>query len=76
MANSVSKTQTAEKAESGQPALVVGLGDYPNAADWLPAVAADVGEMAKFVSSKRGVFASNGVRVPRKKKARECFRTF
>lgn len=50
-------------------ALVVGVSDYPNPADRLPAVAADVREMAKVLSSRRGAFPSGGVTVLADKQA-------
>jgi hypothetical protein len=59
----MAKKRPVPKAGSNQRALIVGVSDYPNAADRLPAVAADVREMAKVLSSKHGVFPANGVTV-------------
>lgn len=52
-----------------QRALVVGVSDYPNPNDRLPAVAADVREMAKVLSSKHGAFPAKGVTVLADKQA-------
>jgi hypothetical protein len=57
------------KPGTGQQALVVGVSDYPDPDDRLPAVAADVREMAKVLSSKHGVFPANGVAVLADKQA-------
>lgn len=57
------------KPSSNQRALVIGVSDYPNPADQLPAVAADVREMAKVLSSKHGVFPAKGVTVLADKQA-------
>jgi len=48
---------------SGQRALVIGVSAYPDPAKRLPAVAADVREMARILSSKHGVFKPAGVSV-------------
>ncbi len=69
MAKSVPKKRPAPKATTGQRALVVGVSDYPNPDDRLPAVAADVREMAKVLSSRHGVFPSSGVTVLADKQA-------
>jgi uncharacterized caspase-like protein len=63
MAKSLPKKRPAPKATPGQRALVVGVSDYPNPKVRLPAVAADVREMAKVLSSKHGVFPAKGVTV-------------
>lgn len=54
---------------SSQRALVVGVSDYPNPADRLPGVAADVKEMAKLLGSKHGGFQTGGVSVLTDKQA-------
>jgi hypothetical protein len=46
-----------------QRALIVGIGEYPNPTDRLPAVAADVREMAKVLSSKHGRFSPQGTTI-------------
>jgi len=46
----------------GERALVIGVGNYPSPISPLPAVAADVREMAKLLASKHGQF-STGVKV-------------
>jgi hypothetical protein len=48
---------------SNQRALVIGVSNYPNPKDKLPAVAADVREMAKVLSSRNGTFASKSIKV-------------
>src|ERR1044071_9586472 len=63
------KRSAALKIGAGQRALVVGVSDYPDPADRLPAVAADVKEMAKVLSSKHGTFPSKGVTVLTDKQA-------
>src|ERR1044071_3171284 len=63
------KRSAALKIGAGQRALVVGVSDYPIPADRLPAVAADVREMAKVLSSKHGVFPAKGVSVRADKQA-------
>jgi|GEM_PF-1006116 len=63
------KDQSKPKSGKGQRALVVGVSDYPNAADRLPAVAADVREMAKVLSSKNGSFPAKNVTVLADKQA-------
>ena len=55
--------------QSNQRALVIGVSNYPNPPDRLPAVAADVREMAKVLSSKNGTFPPNGVSVLADKQA-------
>jgi uncharacterized caspase-like protein len=50
-------------------ALVVGVSDYPRPEDKLPAVAADVREMARVLASKNGTFPAKGVSVLADKKA-------
>lgn len=57
------------KPSSNQRALVIGVSDYPNPKDRLPAVAADVREMAKVLSSKHGTFPAKGVTVLADKQA-------
>ena len=57
------------KPGPGQRALVVGVSDYPEPDDKLPAVAADVREMAKILSSKHGGFPAGGVTVLADKQA-------
>ncbi|HMP57764.1 MAG TPA: caspase family protein [Gemmatales bacterium] len=57
------------KPGSNQRALVIGVSDYPNPKDRLPAVAADVREMAKVLSSKHGTFPAKGVTVMADKQA-------
>jgi len=52
-----------------QRALVVGISNYPDPANRLPAVAADVREMAKVLSSKQGAFSKNDVVVLADKEA-------
>lgn len=52
-----------QKKPINQRALVVGVSGYPDPADRLPAVAADVREMAKLLSSQHGVFPALGVTV-------------
>jgi len=44
-------------------ALVVGISNYPNRKDRLPAVAVDVREMAPVLSSRHGVFPESCVTV-------------
>jgi uncharacterized caspase-like protein len=56
-------------ATSMQRALVIGVSDYPRPEDKLPAVAADVREMAKVLSSKHGTFPSSGINVLADKQA-------
>ncbi len=46
-----------------QRALIIGVSDYPNPTLRLPNVAADVREMAKLLSSKRGTFEAQGITV-------------
>lgn len=53
----------AHTSSADHVALVIGVSEYPNPADRLPAVAADVREMAKVLSSKHGTFPSDGVTV-------------
>lgn len=48
---------------SGQRALIIGVSDYPNPINRLPAVAADAREMASILSSKHGVFPADGITV-------------
>ena len=58
------------KAPAGnQRALVVGVSNYPRPEDRLPAVAADVREMAKVLSSTHGTFQSSDISVLADKKA-------
>lgn len=57
------------KPRSDQRALVIGVSNYPRPEDKLPAVAADVREMAKVLSSKHGTFPSSGVNVLADKQA-------
>jgi|LSQX01.2.fsa_nt_gb uncharacterized caspase-like protein len=54
------------KAQRG---LVIGVSDYPAPISKLPAVAADVREMGKVLSSKHGVFRSADVKVLTDKQA-------
>jgi hypothetical protein len=61
MGKKKASAKTFSKAD--QRALVVGVSKYPNLADHLPGVAADVRGMAKVLSSKDGSFASTGVTV-------------
>jgi uncharacterized caspase-like protein len=63
------KKKPAPKPAPNQQALVVGVSDYPNPKGRLPAVVADVREMAKVLSSKHGVFPSKGVIVLADKQA-------
>ncbi len=63
------RSANAAKRGSDQRALVVGVSDYPDPADRLPAVAADVREMAKVLSSKNGTFPVQGVTVLADKQA-------
>lgn len=57
-------TDRARKSAAGrQRALVVGISDYPAPIPKLPAVAADVREIAKLLRSKEGAFPSAGVTV-------------
>ena len=63
------KPKPKPKPNSNQRALVIGVSDYPNPADRLPAVAADVREMAKVLSSKYGTFPAKGVTVLADKQA-------
>lgn len=65
----VNLDQRALTLKSGQRALVVGISEYPNPADRLPAVANDVLEMAKVLSSKQGAFSASGVTVLADKQA-------
>src|SRR4051812_29593232 len=69
MAKSAPKKQSSPKAPPGHRALVVGVSDYPDPRNRLPAVAADVREMAKLLSSKHGVFPVRGVTVLADKQA-------
>lgn len=69
MANSMSKKRAVPKRGSSQRALVVGVSDYPDPNNKLPAVAADVREMAKVLSSKHGTFPAKGVTVVADKQA-------
>jgi hypothetical protein len=55
--------------QSAQRALVIGVGNYPSPIPTLPAVANDVREMAKLLSSKNGVFGKTGVAVVSNKQA-------
>ena len=48
---------------TGQRALIIGISDYPAPIAKLPAVAADVREMAKLLRSKDGAFRPAGVTV-------------
>jgi uncharacterized caspase-like protein len=57
------------KPTSSQRALIVGVSEYPNPKDRLAAVAADVREMAKALSSKHGIFPAKGVTVLADKQA-------
>ena len=57
------KATTKKSTASNQRALVVGVSDYPRPEDKLPAVAADVREMAKVLASKNGTFSAKGVSV-------------
>jgi helicase len=57
------KPSTKFPAQENQRALVIGVSQYPDPANHLPAVAADVREMAKALSSKHGSFPSAGVTV-------------
>ncbi|MFL5329177.1 MAG: caspase domain-containing protein [Gemmataceae bacterium] len=54
---------------ANQRALVIGISDYPNPRNRLPAVSADLREMAKILSSRRGTFRSSGVTVLANKQA-------
>jgi len=54
---------------SNQRALVIGVSDYPESANRLPAVAADVREMAKILSSENGTFEQGDVTVLANKQA-------
>jgi uncharacterized caspase-like protein len=65
----MAKKPTKTKPGSNQRALVIGVSDYPNPKDRLPAVAADVREMAKVLSSKHGTFPAKGVTVMADKQA-------
>lgn len=63
------KLSTKAPVKGKQSALVVGVSKYPDPADHLPGVAADVREIAKVLSSKDGTFASSGVTVLADKQA-------
>ena len=63
------KKPSKPKPTVNQRALVIGISDYPHPPDRLPAVAADVREMAKVLASKHGVFPAKGVTVLADKKA-------
>ena len=65
----MAKNPPKTKPGSNQRALVIGVSDYPNPKDRLPAVAADVREMAKVLSSKHGTFPAKGVTVMADKQA-------
>src|SRR5947207_353237 len=65
----MAKKKPAPKPAPLQRALVVGVSEYPNPKDRLPAVAADVREMAKVLSSKHGTFPAKGVTVLADKQA-------
>ncbi len=54
---------------SSQAALVIGISDYPSPDDKLPAVAADIREMAKLLTSKHGTFPKTNVTVLTDKQA-------
>lgn len=58
----MAKRQSSHTTTAGQRALIIGVGSYPSPITPLPAVAADVREMAKLLASKHGQF-SNGVKV-------------
>lgn len=53
------KNSTAPNAK--QRALVIGVSDYPSPITKLPAVAADVREIARLLASKRGTFSKDSV---------------
>jgi len=53
----------------GKQALVIGISDYTAPIPKLPAVAADVREMAKILRSKDGAFTNSGVTVLSDKQA-------
>lgn len=53
----------------GQQALVIGISDYTAPIPKLPAVAADVREMAKILRSRNGAFPNSGVTVLSDKQA-------
>ena len=59
----MAKKSSKSTATSNQRALVIGVSDYPKPSDKLPAVAADVREMAKVLASKNGTFPRNGITV-------------
>jgi len=54
---------------SNQRALVIGVSEYPNPNDRLPAVAADIREMAKVLSSRNGTFPPKCITVLADKQA-------
>lgn len=59
----------ASKPVVDQRALVIGVSDYPDPDDRLPAVAADVREMKKVLSSRHGTFPSKSITVLADKQA-------
>jgi len=63
------KATTKKSTVNNQRALVVGVSDYPRPEDKLPAVAADVREMAKVLASKNATFPAKGVSVLADRKA-------
>jgi hypothetical protein len=65
----VMPTSPNRSKRGGQKALVIGISDYPAPIPKLPAVAADVREMAKLLQSKYGAFPSSGVTVLTDKQA-------
>jgi uncharacterized caspase-like protein len=65
----MAKQPAKAKPTSNQRALVVGVSEYPDPKDRLPAVAADVREMAKVLSSRHGTFPAKGVTVLADKQA-------
>src|SRR5207244_1145359 len=52
-----------------QRALVVGISNYPAPISTLPAVSADVGEIAKLLGSKNGTFSKQNVNLLRERDA-------
>lgn len=65
----MAKRSPKRPATGNQRALVIGVSDYPKPSDRLPAVAADVREMAEVLSSKNGTFPRSGITVLADKQA-------
>lgn len=59
------QTKTARPEKPRQRALVVGISNYPSPITKLPAVSADVREIAKLLGSKNGTFSEPNVKLLR-----------